>query len=82
MKEGHINSSNSRVQMIKKINEGPNFWSNSRLHTNKKNKSMWTLVFGRMVVHKERINERGSYIFVEWSCANDDDDDELFLWYG
>ena len=23
-----------------------------------------------MVVHKERINERGPYIFVEWSCAN------------
>ena len=31
---------------------------------------MWTLIFGRMVVHKERINERGPYIFVEWSCVN------------
>ena len=31
---------------------------------------MRTLIFGRMVVHKERINERGSHIFVEWSPAN------------
>ena len=31
---------------------------------------MWTLIFGRMVVHKERINEKGSNIFVEWSCVN------------
>ena len=23
-----------------------------------------------MVVHKERINERGPYNLVEWSCAN------------
>ena len=38
--------------------------------TNKRNKSMWTLIFGRMVVHKERINERRSYIFVKWSFAN------------
>ena len=34
--------------------------------TNKKNKLMRTLIFGRMVVYKERINER----MVEWSCAN------------
>ena len=31
---------------------------------------MWTLSFGRMVVHKEGINERGSNICVEWLCAN------------
>ena len=23
-----------------------------------------------MVVHKKRVNEKGSYIFVKWSCAN------------
>ena len=34
--------------------------------TNKKNKLMRTLIFGRIVVYKERINER----IVEWSCAN------------
>ena len=31
---------------------------------------MSTLIFGRMVVHNERINERRSYIFLELSCAN------------
>ena len=29
-----------------------------------------TLIFGRMVVTKERLNERGSYFFVQWLCAN------------
>ena len=38
--------------------------------TIKKNKLMRALILGRMVVQKERINERGLYIFVEWSCAN------------
>ena len=38
--------------------------------TNKK-KIMRTLIFGRIVVHKERINERKKVIFVEWSCANE-----------
>ena len=39
---------------------------------NKKNKLMRILIFGRMVVHKERINERKKVIyFVEWSCANE-----------
>ena len=32
---------------------------------------MRTLIFGRMVVQKETINERKSYIFVEWSFANE-----------
>ena len=36
---------------------------------NERNKSVRTLIFGRMVVHK-RLNERGPYIFVEWSCAH------------
>ena len=48
----------------------PNFvkWS----YTNKNNKLMMTLFFGRMIVHKERINERKKIIyFVEWSCANE-----------
>ena len=31
---------------------------------------MSTLIFGRMVMHNERINERRSYIFLEWSCTN------------
>ena len=31
---------------------------------------MRTLIFCRMVVIKERLNERGQYTFVEWSCAN------------
>ena len=31
---------------------------------------MRTLIFGRMFVTKERLNERGPYTFVEWSCAN------------
>ena len=40
--------------------------------TNKKDKLMRILIFGLMVVHKERISERKrSYIFVEWSCANE-----------
>ena len=30
---------------------------------------MRSLIFLRMVVHKERINEKGLYIFVEWSYA-------------
>ena len=30
MKEDHIFSSNSRVQMKEKTNEGPNLWSNGR----------------------------------------------------
>ena len=38
--------------------------------TNKRNnKSMCTLIFGRMIVQKERINESESYIFVKWSCT-------------
>ena len=33
---------------------------------------MMTLFFGRMIVHKEKINERKKIIyFVEWSCANE-----------
>ena len=32
---------------------------------------MKILIFDRMVVHKERINERRSCIFVEWSYANE-----------
>ena len=36
----------------------------------RKNKLMMTLIFGRMVVTKERLNEKGSYFFVEWLCAN------------
>ena len=32
---------------------------------------MKTLIFGRMVVHKKKINERRSYIFVEWSFENE-----------
>ena len=31
---------------------------------------MRNLLFDRMVVLKERINERGPYIFVQWSCEN------------
>ena len=31
---------------------------------------MRTLVFGRMVVHKGRLFERGPYVLVKWSCAN------------
>ena len=69
--------------------------------TNKRNKSVWTLLFGLIVVHKrknkwrrtiyflsngrvqikervlvhwscakERLNERGRYNSVEWSCAH------------
>ena len=37
--------------------------------TKKRNKSVWTVIFGRMFVQKQRLNERGAYIFVEWSCA-------------
>ena len=33
-------------------------------------KLMRTQIFDQMVVHKERINERRSYIFVEWLSAN------------
>ena len=38
--------------------------------TSKRNKSMRTLIFGQMVVTKERLNEIGPYFSVEWSCAN------------
>ena len=38
--------------------------------TNKRNKLIGTLIFGRMVMHKGRMYERGSYILVEWSYAN------------
>ena len=38
--------------------------------TIKKIKLMRALIFGRMVVHKEKINDIRSYIFVEWLCAN------------
>ena len=31
---------------------------------------MRTLIFGRMVVHKEMTNERGPYNLVEWSCED------------
>ena len=34
------------------------------------NKSTRTLIFGRVVVHKERIDQRGPYFFVEWLSAN------------
>ena len=44
------------------------FLSNGRVQI--KCKSTRTLIFGRMVVHKEKINERESYIFVECSFAN------------
>ena len=40
-----------------------------RLCTNKRNKSMWTLIFGQMVVQK-KSNERGPYILVNWLSAN------------
>ena len=36
----------------------------------KKNKIMATLIFGRIVVHKERMTERGSYNLVECSSEN------------
>ena len=36
----------------------------------KKKKLMRTLSFGRMVVHKEKLYERGPYVLVEWLCAN------------
>ena len=39
--------------------------------TNTKIKLMMTLIFGRMVVHKEKKNERRSHIFVECSFANE-----------
>ena len=32
---------------------------------------MKTLIFGQMVVQREKINERRSYIFVELSFANE-----------
>ena len=32
---------------------------------------MRTLIFGRMVVQKEKINERRCFIFIEFSCANE-----------
>ena len=35
--------------------------------TDKRNKPTWTLIFGRIVLHKKRINERGSYVFAAWS---------------
>ena len=38
--------------------------------TIKKNKLMRALILGRMVVQKERANERGPYIFIVWSCTN------------
>ena len=41
------------------------------LCANKRNKSVRTLIFGRMFVTKERLNERGPHIFVEWLCANE-----------
>ena len=31
---------------------------------------MWTLIFGQMVVQKERIYKRGPQILVEWSYPN------------
>ena len=37
--------------------------------TNKRNKSMRTLILVEWSCTKERLNERGPYIFVEWSCA-------------
>ena len=53
-----------------KINERPYVlveWSCAH----KRNKSMRTLIFGRMVVHKRKIKwKRGSYILVEWSCVS------------
>ena len=73
MKEDHKFRSNCRVE-IKEINhEDPNFWSKERITErgpynlvewsceNKINKLTRTLVFGRMVVHKERINVRRTY---------------------
>ena len=38
--------------------------------TNKRNKSMRTLILVEWSCTKERLNERGPYILVEWSCAN------------
>ena len=38
--------------------------------TNKINKLIGTLIFRRMVMHKGRMYERGSYNLVEWLCAN------------
>ena len=40
---------------------------------------MKTLIFGQMVVQREKINERRPYIFVEWSFANGD---PSFWWNG
>ena len=39
---------------------------------NKRNQSMRTLIFGRMVVYKKKkkLKERRPHIFVKWSCAN------------
>ena len=31
---------------------------------------MRTLIFGQMLVQKERVNERESHVLVELSCAN------------
>ena len=40
------------------------------MYAKKKNKSMRTLIFGQMLVQKERINERRPYILVTWPSAN------------
>ena len=38
--------------------------------------------FGQLVANKERINERGSYIFVKWSCASKRDKSTRDLIFG
>ena len=55
-----------------RIRATPNFGRMVIYKKKKKKKLMRMLIFGRMVVHKERINERKKVIyFVEWSCANE-----------
>ena len=39
-------------------------------------------MFGRMVLHKEKINESPSYIFVEWLCANENNKSMRTLIFG
>ena len=43
---------------------------------------MRNLIFGRMVVQKEIIHERRSYIFVEWSFANERNKSMVTLNFG
>ena len=50
--------------------------------TNIKLKLMKTLIFGQMVVQREKINERRPYIFVEWSFANERNKSMAILAFG